>query len=164
MVNQVSRYLSAVSTSLPHTIMADPTSALQVERIIGDVLAPETKVPYNLKVRWPNATLERPGQMIDRDATQPKPAVFIDPPVCRTHRLSSSRQPLMSQQLENISPSETFILLMVDPVGMARGSPAPGKVLTRFNIRTSPVATTLVSVKSDIGWSPKLPSTRTVKS
>jgi hypothetical protein len=59
----------------------DVTPALEAETIIPDILKPGTKVLHNLKVVWPNATLEKPGQMIERDATQPKPVVYVDPPV-----------------------------------------------------------------------------------
>jgi hypothetical protein len=69
--------------------MPDVTSDLQAESIIPDILAAGTIVPRNLRVEFPNARLEKPGQMIDREATQPKPSVFVDPPV-RSHPLGVS--------------------------------------------------------------------------
>ncbi|KKA18631.1 hypothetical protein T310_7416 [Rasamsonia emersonii CBS 393.64] len=63
----------------------DVTAALEAENIIPDVLAPDTKVPCNLKVVFPSARLEKPGEMIDRDATKYKPTVFVDPDLTRRH-------------------------------------------------------------------------------
>lgn len=57
------------------------TNALTADSIIPDILPPGTVVPRNLKVNFHTTTLTRPGQMIDREATQTKPIVFVDPPV-----------------------------------------------------------------------------------
>lgn len=59
----------------------DVQTIFEKESIIPDILAPGTKVPRNLKVIWPNAKLEKPGQMIERDATQPQPTLFVEPSV-----------------------------------------------------------------------------------
>lgn len=59
----------------------DIQSIFEKENIIPDILAPGTKIPRNLKVIWPNAKLEEPGQMIERDATQPQPTVIVEPSV-----------------------------------------------------------------------------------
>lgn len=59
----------------------DVQSLLEKESIIPDILPLGTKVPRNLKVVFPNATLEEPGQMIERDATQPQPTLFVEPSV-----------------------------------------------------------------------------------
>lgn len=57
------------------------TNALTAEGIIPDILPPGTVVPRNLKVDFHTTKLTRPGQMIDREETQTKPTVFVDPPV-----------------------------------------------------------------------------------
>lgn len=59
----------------------DVTKSLMAEDVIPDILPTGTVVRRNLKVVFQKAKLERPGQMIDRDDTQPKPSVFVDPPV-----------------------------------------------------------------------------------
>ncbi|RAO72517.1 uncharacterized protein BHQ10_008529 [Talaromyces amestolkiae] len=56
------------------------TNALTAEGIIPDILPPGTVVPRNLKVDFHTTKLTRPGQMIDREETQTKPTVFVDPP------------------------------------------------------------------------------------
>lgn len=63
------------------TTTTSTTDTLQEHKIIGDILAPGTKIPYNLKIKWPSETLWKPGQAIHRDATQPCPEVWVDPPV-----------------------------------------------------------------------------------
>ncbi|KAJ9209786.1 hypothetical protein DTO166G4_8588 [Paecilomyces variotii] len=75
----------------------DVQTIFEKESIIPDILAPGTKVPRNLKVIWPNAKLEKPGQMIERDATQPQPTLFVEP----------SPEDKESQPI--------YTLLMVDP-------------------------------------------------
>lgn len=57
------------------------TSALQAENIIGDILPRDVKLQYNLKVEFPNAKLEQPGQKIDVKDTQPQPTVYVEPAV-----------------------------------------------------------------------------------
>lgn len=57
------------------------TRILTADGIIPDILPVGTVVPRNLKVSFPSATLTTPGQMIDRDDTQSKPTLFVDPPV-----------------------------------------------------------------------------------
>jgi hypothetical protein len=63
-------------------MVAPITNALTSDGIIPDVLPAGTVVQRNLKVSFHTTTLTRPGQMIDRQETQPKPVVFVDPPVC----------------------------------------------------------------------------------
>ncbi|EED14239.1 conserved hypothetical protein [Talaromyces stipitatus ATCC 10500] len=76
---------------------SDVTSALTADGIIPDILPTGTTVPRNLKISFHTTTLDKPGQMIDRDDTQvKKPTVFVDPP------LEGDR-------------GDNYTLLMVDP-------------------------------------------------
>ncbi|GAD92937.1 hypothetical protein MGG_14045 [Paecilomyces variotii No. 5] len=75
----------------------DVQSFFEKENIIPDILPPGTKIPRNLRVVWPNATLEEPGQMIERDATQPQPTLFVKP------------------SPEDKESEPIYTLLMVDP-------------------------------------------------
>lgn len=63
--------------------MVDVTNALTADGIIPDILPPGIVVPRNLKVDFHTTALTRPGQMIDREETQTKPTLFVDPPVSR---------------------------------------------------------------------------------
>ncbi|KAL1996097.1 hypothetical protein VTN49DRAFT_420 [Thermomyces lanuginosus] len=76
---------------------SDATSTLQAESIIGDVLPRDVKLKYNLKVEFPNAKLEKPGQKIDVKDTQPQPTVYVEPVP------------------ENEDGCGSYTLLMVDP-------------------------------------------------
>lgn len=71
----------ATTITTTTTTITTTTDTLQKHQIIGDILAPGTKIPYNLQIKWPSATLCKPGQAIHRDATQPCPEVWVDPPV-----------------------------------------------------------------------------------
>lgn len=63
----------------------DSNSALVQHRILSDVL-PTTEVelplPYNLNLKWTEATLNTPGQELDREHTQETPTVSLVPTVC----------------------------------------------------------------------------------
>jgi hypothetical protein len=61
--------------------MTDITTTLTTQEVIPDILPRGTVIRRNLKVAFPKAKLDRPGQMIDVDDAQLKPTVFVDPPV-----------------------------------------------------------------------------------
>lgn len=60
----------------------DKYQILKEHKVIPDVLPEGTKLSYDLNVRFPNATLNEPGQELGREETQPEPKVYLDPAVC----------------------------------------------------------------------------------
>ncbi|OKL62163.1 hypothetical protein UA08_02161 [Talaromyces atroroseus] len=75
----------------------DITNTLNAEDVIPDILPTGTIIRHNLKVSFPKAKLDRPGQMIAVNDTQPKPTVFVDPPI------------------EADTLQDIYTLMMVDP-------------------------------------------------
>jgi hypothetical protein len=55
--------------------------ALVEHRVITDVLPGAVDLSYSLTLKWPNATLETPGQELDREVTQSEPTVYLNPTV-----------------------------------------------------------------------------------
>ena len=63
--------------------------------LVPDVFSKTLDVNYHVRVQWPEASLESPGQELDREKTQYRPQVFLDPPPPE--------------------PLENLVLMMVDP-------------------------------------------------
>lgn len=59
----------------------DHKQALLEHKVIPSVLPTDVNLPYNLKLKWPNTTLNTPGQELNREETQSEPTVYLDPPV-----------------------------------------------------------------------------------
>lgn len=59
----------------------DNQRILREHNVIPDVLPEETQLSYNLKVTFPNATLDVPGKELGREETQPEPKLYLSPPV-----------------------------------------------------------------------------------
>jgi hypothetical protein len=59
----------------------DKQKLLREHKVIPDVLPEGTQLAYDLKVKFPNATLEAPGQELGREDTQPRPKLFLSPVV-----------------------------------------------------------------------------------
>ncbi|KAJ9196321.1 hypothetical protein DTO164E3_6377 [Paecilomyces variotii] len=114
----------------------DVQTIFEKESIIPDILAPGTKVPRNLKVIWPNAKLEKPGQMIERDETQPQPTLFVEP----------SPEDKESQPI--------YTLLMVDPDLTHRNDKYFGQVRHWLTTRVTVSPTGQVNVSKDRDISP----------
>jgi phosphatidylethanolamine-binding protein len=54
-------------------------------KVITDVLPGNIDLSYDLIVKWPATTLDKPGAELDREATQPEPALHLSPAVCQSH-------------------------------------------------------------------------------
>jgi phosphatidylethanolamine-binding protein len=57
------------------------STTLVESRIFPDVLPESITLSYDLVVKWPDVTLDAPGKELDREATQPEPKVYLNPPV-----------------------------------------------------------------------------------
>jgi hypothetical protein len=55
--------------------------ALIEHRVITDVLPGELDLKYDLTVKFPEATLDKVGEEIGRDETQPEPTLSLSPAV-----------------------------------------------------------------------------------
>jgi len=55
--------------------------ALVEHKVITDVLPGNLDLSYDLTVKWPNATLEKPGEELGREDTQPEPTLHLIPTV-----------------------------------------------------------------------------------
>jgi phosphatidylethanolamine-binding protein len=55
----------------------DKMSQLHEGKVIPDVLSEGTSLSYDLVVKWPNAVLDTPGKLLDREDTQPEPTLQI---------------------------------------------------------------------------------------
>lgn len=73
--------------STPH----DSKLAMIKHDLVPAVLSENVDFKYNVKIQWPETTLETPGQELGREQTQAQPKVFLDPAVRRqlTHLGSS---------------------------------------------------------------------------
>lgn len=54
---------------------------LREHKIIPDVLSEATNLSYDLKVKFPDATLDVPGKELGREETQHEPKLYLDPVV-----------------------------------------------------------------------------------
>ena len=59
----------------------DKHQILREHKVIPEVLPEQTELPYDLKVKFPNATLDVPGKELGREETQPEPKLYLDPVV-----------------------------------------------------------------------------------
>jgi hypothetical protein len=50
-------------------------------KVITDVIPGNIELSYDLTVRWPDATLDKPGVELDREKTQPEPTLYLNPAV-----------------------------------------------------------------------------------
>lgn len=55
--------------------------ALIDNNVITDVLPGNLDLSYDLTVKWPNTTLEKPGEELSRRDTQPEPTLDLNPTV-----------------------------------------------------------------------------------
>jgi hypothetical protein len=55
--------------------------ALIEHKVITDVLPGNLNLSYDLTVKWPNTTLDKPGEELDREETQPEPTIYLSPAV-----------------------------------------------------------------------------------
>lgn len=57
------------------------TEKLRQHQVVPDVLPVGIDIPSKLVVKWPNTVLDCPGKELDRQDTQPKPKLYLKPPV-----------------------------------------------------------------------------------
>jgi hypothetical protein len=50
-------------------------------KVTPDVLSSDADVSYELTVTWPETKLDKPGQELGRDQTQPQPKLTLSPAV-----------------------------------------------------------------------------------
>jgi hypothetical protein len=91
--------------------------ALIEHKVITDVLPGELDLHYDLTVKWPSTTLNKAGDLLDREETQSEPTIHLNPTV---------RQEALTPQLaarqcltHNAQPSEplkNLVLIVTDPV------------------------------------------------
>lgn len=74
---------------------SDRKLALRTHKVIPDVLTEDLNLSFDLTLKWPEATLDSPGQELDREKTQTEPEVLLNP--------------APSEPLDNL------ILIMTDP-------------------------------------------------
>jgi hypothetical protein len=55
--------------------------ALVEHKVITDVLPGNLDLAYDLTVKWPNTTLDKPGEELGREDTQPEPTLYLSPAV-----------------------------------------------------------------------------------
>jgi hypothetical protein len=60
----------------------DTKQALIEYKVITDVLPGNLDLKYHLTVKWPDTTLEKAGEELGREQTQPEPTISLSPPVC----------------------------------------------------------------------------------
>ena len=92
----------------------DRTQILRELKVIPDVLPEGTTLSHDLKVVFPEVTLDTPGQELGREETQPEPRLFLDPVVCphpilRTHEIPTN--PPQPEEKHN-----DYVLILTDPV------------------------------------------------
>ncbi|KAJ4348704.1 uncharacterized protein N0V89_010082 [Didymosphaeria variabile] len=58
----------------------DKQQILREHKVIPDVLPEGTQLSYDLKVKFPDTTLDAPGKELGREETQPEPELFLSPP------------------------------------------------------------------------------------
>lgn len=59
--------------------MQNDAAKLQKDNVIPDVLPESTSLPYSLIVEWPETKLDVPGLSLDREQTQTKPSLQVNP-------------------------------------------------------------------------------------
>jgi hypothetical protein len=67
---------------------------LQHDNVVSDLIPENPTPPYDLIVKWPDATLDTLGKELDREATQPEPTLHLHPAVrkeCR-HNIREAYQ------------------------------------------------------------------------
>ena len=50
-------------------------------KVTPDVLSTNADIKYDLTVSWPETTLSKPGEELDREQTQPEPTLKLSPAV-----------------------------------------------------------------------------------
>jgi|TARA_R110002003_G_scaffold351_22_gene19061 hypothetical protein len=60
----------------------DTKQALIEDKVITDVLPGNLDLKYQLTVKWPNTILEKAGEELGREQTQPEPTISLSPAVC----------------------------------------------------------------------------------
>jgi hypothetical protein len=57
--------------------------ALIEHKVITDVLPGNLDLAYDLTVKWPKTVLNKPGEELGREETQPEPTLYLHPTVCQ---------------------------------------------------------------------------------
>jgi hypothetical protein len=63
------------------TTAQERKQALVEHKVITDVLPGNLDLAYDLTVKWPNTTLDKPGEELGREDTQPEPTLYLSPAV-----------------------------------------------------------------------------------
>ncbi|KAK3216748.1 hypothetical protein GRF29_1g873704 [Pseudopithomyces chartarum] len=95
----------------------DRTQILREHKVIPDVLPEGTTLSHDLKVVFPEATLDTPGQELGREETQPEPRLFLDP---------------VPQEKHN-----DYVLILTDPDLMSNNDQSFGQVRHWFTTNVS---------------------------
>jgi hypothetical protein len=84
-MKNVSQYLSPRKSTITFAMAntQERKQALIEHKVITDVLPGELELSYDLTVKWPNATLDKAGEELGREETQPEPILKLSPAVCR---------------------------------------------------------------------------------
>ena len=93
----------------------DRSQVLREHNVIPDVLSEGTSLSHSLKVVFPEATLDTPGEELGREETQPEPKLYIDPVVRFLYPIFLAD----NAPANNSQPQEKhtdYILLLTDPV------------------------------------------------
>jgi hypothetical protein len=93
--------------------------ALIDHRVITDVLPGNLDLSYDLTIKWPNATLEKPGEEMGREDTQSVPSLYLHPTVCQTnlvYLITLVFHVLIESRVQPSEPLDNLVLIMSDPV------------------------------------------------
>lgn len=75
-------------------------------KVTPDVLSTDADIKYDLTVSWPETTLSKPGEELDREQTQTDPTLKLSPAV-NTYPFPSSQTSTLTHHLSPKSPSKT---------------------------------------------------------
>lgn len=75
-------------------------------KVTPDVLSPDADIQYDLTVSWPETTLSKPGEELDREQTQSEPILKLSPAV-HTSPFPPSHLSTLTHHLSPKSPSKT---------------------------------------------------------
>ncbi|KAJ4289621.1 hypothetical protein N0V90_010950 [Kalmusia sp. IMI 367209] len=95
----------------------DKHQILREHKVIPDILPEKTELLYDLKVVFPNATLDVPGKELGREETQPEPKLYLDPVPSEKHT--------------------DYVLVLTDPDLMANNDQNFGQVRHWLSINVS---------------------------
>lgn len=90
-------------------------------KVTPDVLSTDADIKYDLTVSWPETTLSKPGEELDREQTQPEPTLKLSPVV---HTSPSSKPSLHANPpSQPEKPLQNLVIIMTDPVSPFRAQP-----------------------------------------